>query len=50
LQQPFDLARFGVAVGGELRVEQLAIDRELKTTAIGRDEGERFDLGLEFPD
>jgi hypothetical protein len=48
LQQPFDLARLGMAKGLQLRIEQLIVDREFKSTAVRGDEGERLDLRLEF--
>ena len=48
MQQPFDLARLGMAKGLQLRIEQLIIDREFKSTAVRWDKGERLDLRLEF--
>ena len=37
-----------MAVGHQLREKQFVVYDELEATAVGGDQGERFDLGLEI--
>jgi hypothetical protein len=41
------LARFGVAVGLQLGIQQLPVDADLEAAPIGGDDRQRFDLRLE---
>ena len=42
------LAGIGVAMGGQLGIEQFSVDGKLEAASIGRYQGERIEVGLKL--
>ncbi len=47
--QPDHLPGLGMPVGLQLGVDQSIVEADFETTAIRRDQRDRFDLGLKLP-